>query len=922
MARELKHIGIPRRSGRYPWGSGRDGYQRNPDLAGQISKLRKQGLSEAEIAEGMGKNTAELRRIRSLEKDSQKINNGIMALRLKEKGLSNVEIGKRMGVNESVVRSWLNPTFQERAKITQTIANRIRDRVDEVKYLDVGTGTEVHLGISRTKLDTAIFMLQQEGYVLQNKLKISQENDGKFTTYRVLTPPGVTFSELSKNRHEIRAINDVSDDGGRSFRGLELPLRSVNSDRIYVRYNEDGGGLKDGVIELRRGVDDISLGSARYAQVRIPVDGTHFMKGMALHTDDIPDGYDIVYNTRKSNALGKMGVFKKMKKDPNNPEAFDPDNPIGASLKQKYYTDANGKKVLSSIMTVGLKEGSGEEGSWGEWSKTLSSQFLSKQKPDLAKKQLELARDIRKEQFDEIMSLTNPAVKQVLLKEFADSCDADAVHLKAAALPRQISQVLLPVVSMKEGEVYAPNYKNGEVVVLIRHPHGGTFEIPQLVVNNKNKEAIRNLGNAKDAIGINPKVATKLSGADFDGDTVLVIKNNKGLVETRPALKALQNFDHLEMYKGYPGMVTLSDQRKQQKMGEISNLITDMTIRGANTDELARAVKHSMVVIDATNHNLNWKQSAIDNNITDLKKKYQGGPTSGASTIISRAKSPMRIPVRREGMKVVDPKTGKQKRVYIDPKTGRKLYEDTGETYIVNVPNKKGPYHIDPVTKKKVYTETIQKRVTRMQVVSKLEYETDARKLSSGTKMEEIYAAHSNDLKALANTARLAIINTPNLKYSHSARTVYNEEVTTLKAKLRMSLYNRPLERQARLLANKVITAKRRANPSMDKATLKKIRAESIEEARRRTKAKKEPIKITDREWEAIQAGAISHNFLVQILMNTDPKTLKERSLPRSYKGITPGILSRAKSMLANGYTTGEIASALGVSANTLRDSL
>ena len=48
-------------------------------------------------------------------------------------------------------------------------------------------------------------------------------------------------------------------------------------------------------------------------------------------------------------------------------------------------------------------------------------------------------------------------------------------------------------------------------------------------------------------------------------------------------------------------------------MGDVSNLITDMTIKGANNDELARAVRHSMVVIDSEKHNLDVKASARDN---------------------------------------------------------------------------------------------------------------------------------------------------------------------------------------------------------------------------------------------------------------------------------------------------------------------
>jgi hypothetical protein len=147
----------------------------------------------------------------------------------------------------------------------------------------------------------------------------------------------------------------------------------------------------------------------------------------------------------------------------------------------------------------------------------------------------------------------------------------------------------------------------------VRYPHGGTFEMPELTVNNQNREARSILsdkvkGHARDAVGINSKVAARLSGADFDGDTVLVIPNDRRSVKTSAPLKELKDFDPQKRYPGYEGMKVMSDKQKQ--MGDVSNLITDMTILGANPAEIARAVKHSMVVIDAEKHKLNYKQSA------------------------------------------------------------------------------------------------------------------------------------------------------------------------------------------------------------------------------------------------------------------------------------------------------------------------
>lgn len=867
MSEYLSHYGVPRRSGRYPWGSGEDPQQRNKSFLGYVDDLKKKGMSEVDIAKGLGLSTSQLRAKKSLAKAEQRKADVAEAIRLKNKGCSNVEIGNRMGLNESSVRALLNPAIQERSEITKVTANMLKDQVNKKNYIDVGVGVEKHIGISRTKLKTAIAQLEEEGYRI-HKFDIEQVGTGKRTNMMVLTKDDVTYGEILKNKDKIRMITDYSEDGGRSFLGLE-PIKSVSSNRVHIRYAEDGGSEKDGVIELRRGVDDISLGNAKYAQVRIGVDDTHYMKGMAMYSDNIPKGTDIIYNTNKSSSTPKEKVFKEMKDDP--------DNPFGATVRQRHYVDAKGKKQLSTLNIVN------EEGDWGNWSKSISSQVLSKQSPSLAKKQLGLAYDLKKEEFDEIMSLTNPAVKKKLLDTFADDCDSSAVHLKAAALPRQGSHVILPFTSMKETEIYAPNYRDGEKVVLIRYPHGGIFEIPQLTVNNKHPEANKLIKNAKDAVGINSKVAERLSGADFDGDSVLVIPNDKGLIKTASPLKGLIDFDPKVSYPAYEGMKTISSRTKQMKMGDISNLITDMTIKGADPrgEELARAVRHSMVVIDAEKHNLNYKQSYIDNGIGELKKKYQGSDKSGAATLISKASSEMRVGIRKEK---------------VDPTTGKKIYEYTNETYT----NRKG----------KVLLKTVSS--------TKMAETEDAFKLSSGTPMETVYAMHANKLKGLANQARKESITTAPTTYSPSAKKTYDSEVSSLTAKLNLALMNKPLERQAQLLANSVIAAKRASNPNMEAADLKKIKGQALAEARTRTNAKKQRIEITSKEWEAIQAGAISHNTLTQILNNTDLDKVKQLATPRTSTSLTSAKEAKAKSMLTSGYTQAEVADALGVSTQTL----
>jgi hypothetical protein len=864
---EIKHYGIPRKSGRYPWGSGENPQQRNRSFLGYVEKLQREGLSELEIARGLGMTTSDLRIQKSIAKASVRQEDAAQALRLKDKGYSNVAIGQRMGINESSVRALLDPALQERANITNATSQMLKKSIDEKDYIDVGAGVERHMNVSRTKLKTAIAQLQDEGYTI-HYIPVEQLGTGKQTTVMVIAKPDTTFTEVYNNKDKIKMVTDYSEDGGRSFLGLE-PIKSVDGERVMIRYDEDGGTAKDGVIELRRGVDDISLGNANYAQVRIGVDDKSFLKGMAMYTDDIPDGVDIIYNSNKKKGTPAEEVFKPMKDDA--------DNPFGATVRQKHYIDSEGNRQLSALNIVN------EEGDWGEWSKTLSSQMVSKQDTALAKRQLGLAYDVKKEEFDEIMSLTNPVVKKKLLDSFADDADSSAVHLKAAALPRQGSHVILPFPDMKENEIYAPNYRNGESVVLIRYPHGGTFEIPQLIVNNKNPEANRLIKQAKDAVGINPKVAERLSGADFDGDTVLVIPNDRGVIKTSSPLKGLENFDPKISYPAYEGMPKMSARNKQMQMGDVSNLITDMTIRGANSDEIARAVRHSMVVIDAEKHNLNYKQSHIDNGIASLKKKYQGGERAGASTLISKASSEVRVGLRKEST---------------DPQTGKKIFEYTGETYV----NKKGGTVLKTT------------RSTKMQETS------DARTLSSGTPMETVYATHANKLKALANEARKASINTKPIPYSPSAKKVYTNEVNSLDSKLNTALKNQPLERQAQLLANTVVSKKRSSNPSMDNSDLKKIKGQALAEARVRTGAKKQRIEITPREWTAIQSGAISTNKLTQILNNTDLDKVKRLATPRTTTGLTPAKQAKIKSMLSLGYTQSEVSDAVGVSTSTISD--
>lgn len=874
----LMHYGMPRRSGRYPWGSGDNPYQHSGDFLSRVEELKKQGLSEKEIADSFGLTTTQFRTQKSLAKNERRALEVATAKGLREKGYSLNEIAEKMGyTNDSSIRSLLNESSESNMNQAQKTADFLRKQIDEKGMIDVGTGVERELGISKEKLNQALYILEMEGYPVYGGGVPQVTNPGKQTNIKVICPPGTEHKDIYDYENVHSLTDYVSHDNGETFDTFVYP-KSMDSKRLEICYAEDGGIHKDGVIELRRGVDDLSLGDSHYAQVRILVDDTKYLKGMAIYSDDLPPGVDVRFNTNKKQGTPMGDVLKNIKDDP--------DNPFGSLIKaggQSYYIDKNGKRQLSLINKRA------EEGDWGAWSDKLPSQFLSKQSLHLVKKQLGLAASDKLAEFDEICRLTNPTVKKTLLKSFADDCDAAAIHLQAAALPRQKYQVILPITSMKDNEVYAPNYKNGEQVALIRYPHGGTFEIPIVTVNNKQPEAKRVLGNALDAIGINSRVAERLSGADFDGDTVMVIPTGgKVKITSTSPLKGLEGFDPKTSYPYKEGMKTM--RNTQTEMGKVSNLITDMTLKGATQDELARAVRHSMVVIDAEKHKLNYKQSEIDNGIASLKKKYQGHYDEdgkyheGAVTLISRAKSETSV-LKRKGSPIIDPKTGEQS------------YKEVYEEY---VDKKTG------------------KTKVRTQASTKMAETRDARTLSSGHPVEEAYADYANQMKSLGNRARKEMLSTGKIAYSASAKAAYQPEVDSLSAKLNVALRNAPKERQAQVIANANVAAKKKDNPDMTNAEIKKAGQQALTSARVKVGAKREPIKLTDKEWEAIQAGAISENKLKQIINNVNIDELRQRATPRTTTSLSSAKISKISSMNASGYSIAEIAQALGVSTSTV----
>lgn len=904
MSDELKHYGTPRHSGRYPWGSGENPYQRDGSFLSTVYRLKQQ-MSETEVARHLGMNTRQLRERISKANTERRAYEAAEAMRLRDKGLSPTAIAKRMGKNESSVRGLLNETLNERNKLTRKNADILKEAVKEHQFVDVGGGVEQYLGITQNRLKNAVSMLQDEGYTVED-IRIEQQGTGKLTTMHVLAAPGTTQKDIWMHRYDVKMPMEYhSEDGGVTMERTEPP-RSVDSKRIDIRYAEDGGKDKDGVIELRRGVDDISLGNAKYAQVRIAVDGTHYLKGMAVYADDLPDGIDIRFNTNKSSDVPKMEVLKKMKNDPENPfgAALKPEEKL--RLAQKHYIDADGNEQLSCINVVN------EQGDWGDWNRTLSSQFLSKQAPSLAKQQLDLKLKSSIEEYNDIMALTNPTVRRKLLEDFADQCDGNAVHLDAAALPRQSARVILPGTTLKENECYAPGYEDGERLVAIRYPHAGPFEIPTMIVNNRNAEGKKILGETTDAIMIPAKTAERLSGADFDGDSVTLIPLKSAKISTSEPLPGLAGFDpHDPIYKAYPGMHIMTDHEKGIEMGKVSNLITDMTIKGASPDELARAARHSMVVIDAQKHELNYKLSEQLEDINDLKKRYQAkdnGRYGGASTIISKAAHEIEVPDRRE-----KPKSRMTPEELARYNAGEIIFEDTGKLKKKGVKQKDGTWE-DEWQGAKVKTT--------LMAETKDAYDLVSGTPSSTTRIEKIYADYANAQKELANKARAAARQDDDIPYSPSAAKTYEVEVGQLKAALNEAKRNQPLERQAQLLAGRNAASRIYNNPGLDAEHKKRIRGQELEKARKRVGAKKKSIWLTDKQWEAINSGAVHKTFLRSILENADSDRVRELATPRTSRGLTSAKVSRAKALLGKGYTQQEVADMLSCSVQTLVNSV
>ena len=1045
----LSHAGVAhdenppgRGSGRYPFGSGNRKHQHSWDVYSRIEKLRATGMDPKDIAKAMGwtmdqynKETGKVEKVGNTAKYKAEREIAVHERAMDQyeelmwyrshtdpktgKPYSTSEIARQMGFkSESSLRS-----FEDSAKASESsplfvAAEKVKENASKTGFLDVGKGSNLYLDITDDRMKTVLAVLEKEGYAVVNDVYTAQlSGEDKHTTRKVLIAPELTGNTDSENRKIAwQALKDNKverfyddDDAKMNLEkdGTEKHYEPVRVDlsRIKVRYDEQGGTAKDGMIEIAADINkngdivprnpDLCLGYrgdgqlARYAQVRIAVDGGKelagetnptggkYIKGMAVYNTDLPKGTDILVNSNKSETKGLKKALKDMEEGK--------DNPFGAATIQQFYTDPKtGEKKLSAIQIVGATtmddHDAHVEGRWAQWSKNLPAQFLSKQNLSLVKQQLKVDTIKSEDELDTIMSIKQPVIKRQLLIDYAESRDKAAEELKGAPLPGQKTHVLIASTTLKDNEAYCANYDTGTTVALVRFPHAGPFEIPVVKINNRNKEMQQAIGKSPlDAIAINKNVADRLSGADFDGDNVIVIpmsrKNADGSfdaaarIKSERALKDLENFN-VEEYgvdspknknyinsKGEPTYkYPKTEKAKGTEMGKITNLITDMYAAGCDdTGELARAVKYSMVVIDSKKHTLNYKLAYKELDIKELEKKYQtkeNGKVGGANSIISKSTSEISVDKMEWRYGKIDPETGKKimvapqkttevkrKPVYAEAPAGYVYYDKEGKahkskyfkdsdgnnvvaTYTGKVvKTKDGNYKYEPGSGRQQWVDD--KEVTRQMKVTRMANTDDAYTLLSKnpSKIEIAYADYANHQKTLANQARkaAAAIDT-SYPLDPKAKKEYAKEVESLNAKLAKAEKNSIRERQAQTLATSRVNAEMDANPGMysDESDRKKLRDRALKQARFDCNAQKDRVTFTDSEWEAIENKAVAATTLSKLLRNADQMEYTRLAIPRS-DTISAAKRSRVKALASQGYSQEEIAKMVdGISTSSV----
>ena len=99
---------------------------------------------------------------------------------------------------------------------------------------------------------------------------------------------------------------------------------------------------------------------------------------------------------------------------------------------------------------------------------------------------------------------------------------------------------------------------------------------------------------------------------------------------------------------------------------------------------------------------------------------------------------------------------------------------------------------------------------------------------------------------------------------------------------------------------------------------LDKERQRALTDARNTVGARRKPITFTEREWKAVQSGAISDSILSDMLKYADMNVVKQYALPKRSTGLTTAQKNKIAAMKASGYTLAEIAKSVGCSVSTV----
>ena len=255
----LFHYGTKFHSGRYPYGSGDQPFQHEGDFLTRIERLRKEGWVEnaENVKKEFGLSLEDYRNEKAWANYTRREQEVARAKSLKEKGLGNSAIGKEMGIPESSVRSLLNPNAEAKMQAAKKTADFLKAQVDAKGMIDVGKdaeryivineGDERGLGVSRTKLDQALYALEAEGYVVHQGRVEQPTNRGNWTTQVVLCPPGTPHKEIW-NTDKIHTIEDYhSSDNGESFQKkfkrdlsqYRIPVTGSTTECVGVYTKED-----------------------------------------------------------------------------------------------------------------------------------------------------------------------------------------------------------------------------------------------------------------------------------------------------------------------------------------------------------------------------------------------------------------------------------------------------------------------------------------------------------------------------------------------------------------------------------------------------------------------------------------------------------------------------------------------------------